>query len=247
VSPDLAELRPIGFFAGLNDEGLHELLAEAQKRRVEKDAVIFREGGAASAVHVLTEGFAKLVQTTPNGTRVIVRYVGPGEPFGTPALLGAGRYPVDALAVTDGIELQWPARVIGAMLRKYPELALNAIAALQERLREAESRLSELCNEPVEQRIALAVARLVRKIGQPVGQLVEVPFPVTQQDIADMTGSTLHTVSRTLGAWQKRGLIERGRQHLAVADLPGLLAIAEAKHGGEGQPRRTHRRGFRRR
>ena len=247
MSPDLTGLRRIRFFAGLKDEGLHDLLSKAQKRRVEKDAFIFREGGAASAVHLLIAGFAKLAQTTPNGTRVIVRYVGSGEPFGTPALLGRGRYPVDALAVTDAIELQWPARVIGAMLRKYPELGLNAIAALQERLREAESRLKELCNEPVEQRIALAIARLVRKVGQPVGHLVEVPFAVTQQDIADMTGSTLHTVSRTLGAWQRRGLIERGRQRLAVADLPGLLALAEARNDGDRPPRRTHRRGFRRR
>lgn len=57
-----------------------------------------------------------------------------------------------------------------------------------------------------------------------------------------MAGTTLHTVSRTLGAWQQQGLIEQGRQRVAVADIAGLATLAEAKGGGKAMPRRTHRR-----
>ena len=57
-----------------------------------------------------------------------------------------------------------------------------------------------------------------------------------------MTGTTLHTVSRTLAAWEQQGLVERGRRRVAVADVAGLAALAEAPGGSEATPRRTHRR-----
>ena len=54
-----------------------------------------------------------------------------------------------------------------------------------------------------------------------------IDFPITRQDIAEMTGTTLHTVSRVLSAWESQGLVEGGRQKLTVTDVKGLARIAD--------------------
>jgi CRP-like cAMP-binding protein len=67
----------------------------------------------------------------------------------------------------------------------------------------------------------------VAQAGRRVENGILIDFPVSRQDIAEMTGTTLHTVSRTLSAWQERGVVELGRQKLTVCDPHGLVMIAE--------------------
>src|SRR3546814_9688999 len=72
--------------------------------------------------------------------------------------------------------------------------------------------------ERVERRIAHGIARLVAQAGRRVEGGILIDFPLSRQDLAEMTGTTLHTVSRTLSAWQALGVVELGRQKLMVRD-----------------------------
>jgi CRP-like cAMP-binding protein len=231
----------IKLFEGLAEEAVRELLAAAQRRPVGPETVLFREGTPARSIHALETGFVRMAQTTAAGARVILRYLGPGETFGASALSPGGVYSGDAVAVTACTEMQWPAEMIRNLLAGEPQVGVNVVDEMEERLRDLEGRVREFSSEPVERRIAHAVVRLARKLGLMVGDMVEVPFPLARQDIADMTGTTLHTVSRTLGAWERQGLVRSGRQRVAVADLGRLAALAEARNAGEATPRRTHR------
>jgi len=56
---------------------------------------------------------------------------------------------------------------------------------------------------------------------------IEIDFPLSRQDLAEMTGTTLHTVSRTLSAWEERGLVELGRQQVVIRQPHAVAAIAE--------------------
>ncbi|MBB4102919.1 Crp/Fnr family transcriptional regulator, partial [Allorhizobium borbori] len=58
---------------------------------------------------------------------------------------------------------------------------------------------------------------------------IRIDFPISRQDIAEMTGTTLHTVSRIFSAWEAKGLVEGGRQKLLVRDVPGLEALARTR------------------
>jgi CRP-like cAMP-binding protein len=84
----------------------------------------------------------------------------------------------------------------------------------------------------VERRVAHAVLRLVDKAGKREANGVRIDFPITRQDIAEMTGTTLHTVSRIISAWEAKGLVDGGRQKLIVRDREALSLLAE----GESQP-----------
>lgn len=235
----------IGLLSGLEPDIAAELLEKAQRRTVLGDEVLFSAGQPARSVHVLVSGVARLMQTTSNGARVIVKYVRPGEVFGSPALLDRF-YPTTAVAVTDCVELQWPSHLIRTFIDRQPRVALNVIQDLETRLREMEGRLRDLSNEPVEQRLARTILHLIDTFGRQVEEGVEIPFPVSRQDLADLIGSTLPTVSRTLRAWETQRQIRRYRRRLVIADIEAVARVLYKEAAPEPKPRRSHRRAARR-
>lgn len=87
------------------------------------------------------------------------------------------------------------------------------------------SRIVELSTKLVEQRIACALLRMIGQSGRKVAGGIEIGFPISRQNIADMTGTTLHTVSRVLSAWEKQGLIISARCHIVVTKPHQLVMI----------------------
>jgi len=235
----------ISLLAGLEPDVATELLAQAQRRVVRADEVLFTAGHPARSVHVLASGAAKLMQAMPGGARVIIKYVRPGEVFGSPALLDRF-YPTDTVAVTECVELQWPSDLVRTFIDRHPRVALNVIGDLEARLREMEDRLRDLSNEPVDHRLARAILKLVGTFGEQGSEGVEIPFPVSRQDLADLIGSTLPTVSRTLRAWESQRQIRRYRRRLIIADVEAVARVLYQEAAPEPKPRRSHRRAVRR-
>jgi CRP/FNR family transcriptional regulator, nitrogen oxide reductase regulator len=84
------------------------------------------------------------------------------------------------------------------------------------RLQEAHSRVIQMSTEEVERRVARALLRVSDQAGRKVEQGLEIDFPISREDIAGITGTTLHTVSRILSEWERQGLIESGRRRLVL-------------------------------
>jgi CRP-like cAMP-binding protein len=225
-SLDRSLIRDLELFRALDDAALDSLLAKARPRRVEKGTTVFEQGQEARDFFVLLHGYLKVTQTTPAGRQVVVRFISPGELFGVAVALRRPDYPGTATAVVDSLALVWRSSDWAGFLERHPALATNAFHTVGQRLTEAHSRVRELATEEVEQRIAHALLRLVRQSGRPVEEGVLIDFPLSRQDIAEMTGTTLHTVSRTLSAWERQGIVESGRQRLAVRSQAALARLA---------------------
>ena len=118
-------------------------------------------------------------------------------------------------------------RVIRQLMTRFPQVAIRSAASAGSRLFELQNRVGELSGERVEQRIARAVVRLVRQAGRRTDNGIEIDFPITRQELAEMAGSTLHTVSRTLSAWDDRGVTASSRRHIVVRKLHILLDMAD--------------------
>lgn len=97
----------------------------------------------------------------------------------------------------------------------------------------------EISNEQVEQRVAHALLRLTKQAGKKVDTGVEIDFPISRQDIAEMTGTTLHTVSRILSAWESEGLVEGGRQRIILRDAHRLHGLAKGDETIQARKRGT--------
>jgi CRP-like cAMP-binding protein len=234
VDPSLVADLPL--FAGFNTEELGDILREARSVRFAKNSAVFEEGQDAHSFFVLLHGHLRATKTTPAGEQVVVRYVGPGETFGVAMAIGLPRYPATATAVDDSIVLAWPSATWPRLVAKFPALATNTLQAIGSRLQETHTRVVEISTQQVEQRVAHALLRLAKQSGRKVEHGIEIDFPITRQDIAQMTGTTLHTVSRILSNWQNRGLIESGRQRIVLREPHKLFVLAEETPGGESSP-----------
>jgi CRP-like cAMP-binding protein len=224
---DPAAIEKIGFFRGLSPSDLQQTAGAARRKSLKRDRFFFRQEDEAEAFYLLLEGRVKLLQETPDGQEVLIRLIGPGEMFGGVAMLGESTYPVSAQASEDCAALAWTRREISWLLDRYPKITRNVLKHMAGRLREIQDRYRELATERVERRVARALLRLVRVSGRKTDRGVLIDMRLSRQDLAEMSGTTLYTISRLLGAWEKAGIVEGGRMRLLICNPHGLVSIAE--------------------
>jgi CRP-like cAMP-binding protein len=228
---DRSLVADLPLFAGLGPAEIDAILSEGRSARYAKNSAIFEQGEEVHSFFVLLHGHVRASKTTPAGQQVVVRYVSPGEIFGVAMAIGLPKYPATATAVDDSVVLAWPSASWPRLVAQYPSLAHNALLTVGDRLQESHTRVIEMSTQQVERRVAHALLRLARQAGRKVAQGVEIDFPVSRQDIAEMTGTTLHTVSRTLSGWEQQGLVESGRQRIVLCDPHKLFQLAEQTPG----------------
>lgn len=225
---DRSLISDLPIFATLDGEALDDILGRARTQLFTRSTSVFTQDEAAHSFFVLLHGRLRVTQVTPEGQQIVMRFVGPGEIFGVAMALRRATYPATATAVVDSLALAWPSAAWAPLVAAYPPLAVNALQTMGARLQEAQTRLREISTEEVERRIAHAVLRLAAESGRETADGLLIDFPLSRQDLAEMTGTTLHTVSRIVSAWEHRGLVEGGRQRIVVRDLRGLEGLVEA-------------------
>jgi CRP/FNR family transcriptional regulator, nitrogen oxide reductase regulator len=217
----------LSMFAGLTPAEQDELLREARSIRYPKGATVFEQGAEADRFFVLLHGHLRVEKTTPQGQQTVVRYVSSGELFGVAQAMNLSHYPATAVAAVDSIALAWPSGSWARLIARYPSLASSALQTVGSRLQDTQARVIEISNEQVEQRVAHTLLRLAKQAGRKVDNGIEIDFPISRQNVAEMTGTTLHTVSRILSAWESKGLVDGGRQRIVLCDPDRLHILAE--------------------
>ncbi|MGY5809300.1 Crp/Fnr family transcriptional regulator [Rhizobium sp. LEGMi198b] len=224
---DPTVLKSLPLFDRMSDRDLNAMLEHAVSRRVMPGDAVFEQGAPAKSFFLLLHGRLKVTQVTPDGQQIIVRMVHPGDLFGFAMALQRADYPGTAIAAAESLTLAWPTEMWSRFVEQNPRLAVTAMQTIGQRLEEAHTRIREMSTEEVERRVAHAVLRLSRQAGKQVDTGIRIDFPISRQDIAEMTGTTLHTVSRILSAWEARGIVEGGRQKLTICDPQKLLNLAD--------------------
>lgn len=212
-----------GFAPGEGDR----VLAAGSVRVLRRAEVLFREGEPANALYLVESGRVKLVQDSAEGQQVILRYLAPGDAFAAVALFERSTYPVTAQATERTRVRAWSREVLPGLVRGHPRFEANLLRIVSAHTREALSRVRELSTEPVAQRLARTLIRLGEQVGrtQPDGSLLI--ERITQQEVAEVAGASLFTVSRTLADWQGLGIVETGRGRYRIRDAARLCALAE--------------------
>lgn len=224
ISP--LNLRQVAIFERATDEDLRVVLQNAYPRNVEEGGYFFMQGDRATRVHILTDGQAKLLQANPAGHQVNLRTIYPWQLFGA---LGAVRdratYPASAQALENSSSLSLDSNFLRKFMESRSHLSWGLMELMTSYIQEMQSRYRELATEKVEQRIARVVLRLAAQSGQKAEDGIE--LGLSRQDLAEMSGSTLYTVSRVLADWDRRGLVEAGREQVKIKKPHDFVRIAE--------------------
>jgi len=214
-------------FQNLSPLELDAVSQAAHLRRIERQAFFYHQGDLATNFYILVEGQIRLTEVTLEGQQLLVRFVSPGEAFGIIAALENRVYPLAAQALDDCLALTWDSPTLERLMERFPRIAINGLRLVSQRWHELEERYRELATERVERRIAQTLLRLVRQIGRRVERGILIDLPLTRQDLAEMTSTTLYTVSRILSRWEQEQLVETGREGVVIRYPHGLARIAE--------------------
>ncbi len=205
-------------FERLNAADRQEVLDLARIRRVLPGKSVFEEGMDATHFHLLLDGHIRVERLNPEGEKVISLHIPPGQLFGIARALGRDIYPATALAVTECLILVWPTALWETFVERYDGFSTEAYKVVGNRVSEMNNRIMELATQHVEQRVARAILRLMQQHGRDSEIGTQIAFPVTRKVISEMTGSTLHTVSRLLSRWERQRIVQSQHRHIFVLD-----------------------------
>ncbi len=220
------DLRQVTVFQNATDDDLDQIVRNSITRSIEEGEFFFFQGDPANYLYVLVSGQVKLLQTNPGGQQVNLRTIYPWQMFGA---LGAVReqadYPASAQALENSTALAIQSTLLHEMMETRPYLSFDLMLLMTSYIQEMQARYRELATERVEQRIARVLLRLTAQSGQKTDEGIDLAF--SRQDLAEMSGTTLYTVSRVLADWERRDLVRAGREQVHITNPHGLVRVAE--------------------
>lgn len=221
-------VRKSSLFKGVNDAVFQQALETGILRSVEESGFFFLQGDPAKHAYVLISGRVKMVQITPSGQQITLRMMTPGQTYGGIAMLNpdAG-YPATAQAVENSAAIAWSTEQLRRLAENAPALSVNTMQLMHGYILELQERQKALLTERVEQRIARILLKLAAESGRKVEDGVLIDMRLTRQDVAEMSGTTLYTVSRTLAEWERAGILKIGRERVILREPHGLVRIAD--------------------
>ena len=215
-------------FSGLSEHEQREFLAAGHPRLLKAREQLGAQGDPAGFVALVQFGHLKLGQINTEGAETLVRFIGPGDVYGAIALAPQKLFPVSAIAVEPSRVVVWPRASLLAFVDRIPQIKSNLFEEITRRMSGVLGAVQELATERAPQRIARALLRLAEHGGTRTADGVRIVHPITRQDIAELTGTTLFTVSRLMSRWESDGLLLTGRGAVTIADPEGLELAALA-------------------
>src|SRR6202789_713379 len=209
-------LAGMALFRGLPDPALETIATAAGVRCLARDMCIFNQGDNGVRAHAVIEGGVRIAQSGGDGAQGIIRFIGPGEMFGTVSLFTDGRYPADAITLAETLEASWSEAELLDLIHRHPQIGVNVIRIIGRRLQEVQERVRELATQRAERRVAHAVLRLAHQAGHSTIDGKAIQVPLRGKDVADIRRTTLHTASRVLTAWEKAGFLATHNQRLTI-------------------------------
>jgi CRP/FNR family transcriptional regulator, nitrogen oxide reductase regulator len=215
-------------FAGLSERDWDKVTDLFSERQYQRDDYIFLEGEAPEALYVVRSGKVKVVRHSTDGKDVVLRVVGPGQLLGSVAVFDGGGYPGTAQAIEECVMLVVSRNDCLTLVTRFPVFALTVINDMGIRLRSSAEQIRSLAVERVEQRIARTLLKLGMSAGVDTADGRVIEMPLTRQDVADMTGTTVETAIRVMSKFRRLEIIRTRRGKVVLVDIDALQEVAEA-------------------
>jgi CRP/FNR family transcriptional regulator len=227
-----AFLRNQPIFAALPPKELEALAAVVREDSHPAREYLFMEGDPAHWLGVVRTGRVKIFRQARTGREVVLELLGAGEIFGGVAVIERRPYPASAQTTEPSVILKLPADAVVGLSERYPSIIRELALMIGRRLRAAHDSVKSLAVDPVEARLAATLLRLAEREGTRGPRGLTLPFHLTRQGLADMTGTTVETTIRVVSRWSREGLVEDAGGRLVLRDLKVLRSLAEGEAAG---------------
>jgi CRP/FNR family transcriptional regulator, nitrogen oxide reductase regulator len=207
---------------GLEQQEIELILAAARLRRFRTSSVITHQKYPADRLYLLWKGRARYFVETPNGKKLIMMWITPGQIFGAAALaLPPSTYLVSAEAVRNSSVLVWDGPIIRALAKRFPRLMVNAFHTTIGYLSWYVGTHAALASQSARERLAHVLLGYAPSIGQKVSGGIE--LDVTNEELAHAANITPYTTSRVISEWHRTGAVRKHRGRILLRSLEKLF------------------------
>lgn len=215
-------VRKAPLFTALDDAAAVSLRASMDSVKINKGAILFKEGDSGEHVYVIVEGKLKLGTSSGDGRENLLSILGPGEMFGELSLFDPGPRTSTATAVTDARLLSLSHAKLIPWLRENPDVSLQLLARLAQRLRRTNEAVGDLVFSDVPGRVAKALIDLGERFGKQTPEGLFVQHELTQEELAQLVGASRETVNKALADFAGRGWLRLDGRAVLITDLERL-------------------------
>jgi CRP-like cAMP-binding protein len=215
-------VRKAPLFTALDDAAAVSLRASMDSVKISKGGILFKEGDSGEHVYVIVEGKLKLGTSSGDGRENLLSILGPGEMFGELSLFDPGPRTSAATAVTDAKLLSLGHEKLIPWLRENPDVSLQLLARLAQRLRRTNEAVGDLVFSDVPGRVAKALIDLGERFGKETPEGLFVQHELTQEELAQLVGASRETVNKALADFAGRGWLRLDGRAVLITDLERL-------------------------
>ena len=216
-------VRRAPIFTAIDEASAATLRASMSPVKMSKGQILFKEGDAGDRLFVVIDGKLKLGTYSNDGRENLLSILGPGDMFGELSLFDPGPRTATATAVVDSKLLALAnAQVIG-WVKEHPEVALQLLRRLAQRLRKANEVLSDLVFADVPGRVAKAIVELGDRFGSKKDDGLHVNHELTQEELAQLVGASRETVNKALADFASRGWVKLEPRAVIVLDIERMI------------------------
>ncbi|MHB8588408.1 MAG: Crp/Fnr family transcriptional regulator [Candidatus Dormibacteraceae bacterium] len=223
----LGFMRRLNLFEQMTEAEVELISKELKMRHCRAHETVFE--GSPDRIYLLKAGRVRLYHLLPEGADVTTAVLEPGQLFGLSALFGSSSEDLSAEALEDAYVCEAGAQDFLSILARHPLMMAKVMMAMARQMFRLERTIEGLAREPVDSRVARLVVELLNSSDKPAdGQLLPA---MTREEMAKICLTTRESVSRTLSAWSKVGIVELRGRRILVRDQDRLRKLIHVSDG----------------
>ncbi|MCZ0703707.1 CRP/FNR family transcriptional regulator [Natronobacillus azotifigens] len=216
-------LQAVSLFKGLSGEEIDPIVGISNVKAYQPGTFVFMQDEPLDRVFFIYSGKVKIHKSDMSGKEQIVSVLEAGDMFPHAGFFREGNFPAHAEVLETSELIVIPVQKFEDILLEYPELCVKMFRVLGEKILDLQSRLEEKILRNTYEQIVMLLLRLAQSNGvKSKEQYYRLTSPFTNQELANMIGTSRETVNRTLNQLRKRGMIERDGEGYFLLDTEKL-------------------------
>jgi CRP-like cAMP-binding protein len=220
-------LREVDLFAGLSLAELKEISRTLPMTTCQTGGLVTSPDIDDERLYIVKRGRVRLYRLTPDGKQLTLDILDKGRIVGRMSWLAQELTDVYAEAIEDAVVCSFTPLELQRLIDRFPSIGINIIRYLSDRLAASEREREVMAFRSVEQRLATRLLELAERFGLPEGSGKAIDARLTQQELADMIGTSRETLATTVSSLRERGVLEMQNQRVVIRDMERLRELSD--------------------
>lgn len=222
MSDDLSQLM---LFKNLSSCEMEQVKGAAIERQFLKGAAVIIEGQESDGLYIVISGLIKVIKIHGDGQEKTLDLIGEGDVLGEMTIVGSNVRSATALVVKPAKVIVFPGKSFQKLMADIPQLAINIIEILSNRLRKANAHIEALSFMNSHNRVLFNLIQMAGEIGKAGEGKAAIAPRLSQSEMANLCGVSRQIVNKVFSELRRSGLIEIDQQHIRILDMDGLCKL----------------------